>query len=67
MITKITAAYTRTYSDTGQVKTYVEWVDDQGQHGRTEGNAECPGQSTHMWALLARATAEGVKHTTEHW
>lgn len=34
MIAKITAACTRYYSDNGQVTTYVEWVDDEGETGR---------------------------------
>jgi hypothetical protein len=63
MITRITAAYTRTYSDSGQVRTYVEWVDHKGKWGRTEGDAANP----HMSALLARATREGVPHKRETW
>jgi hypothetical protein len=55
-ISKITKAYTRTYTDSGQVTTYVEWIDDEGRKGRTEGN----GKGTHMKALLARARREGV-------
>lgn len=63
MITKITKAYTRTYSDNGMTKTYIEWVDDKGDTGRTEGDAK----NSHMAALLARAAREGVKHTKETW
>jgi hypothetical protein len=63
MISKITKAYTRTYSDSGQVKSTVEWIDHHGKAGRTEGEAT----GWHMQALLARAEYEGVKITTETW
>ena len=62
-IARITAAYTRTYSDTGQTLAYVEWVDSRAEHGRTEG---CPDNS-HMVALMARAEREGVLRTHEVW
>ncbi len=63
MIKQITKVYTRTYSDSGQVKTYIEWIDHRGTPGRTEGSAINP----HMFALLKRAEREAVKHTVETW
>jgi hypothetical protein len=63
MIAKITDAYTRRYSDTGQVKTYVEWVDGHGRTGRTDGAPN----NAHMRTLLTRATREGVEHRREVW
>ena len=39
MIAKITDAYVRHYSDNGQTKAYVEWIDNRGKAGRTEGGA----------------------------
>jgi hypothetical protein len=63
MIAKINKVYTRTYSDSGQVKTYVEWTDHKGTTGRTEGSAS----NTHMRELIKRGAREGVKHTTEAW
>lgn len=62
-IAKITKAFTRTYSDNGQVTTYIEWTDARGKAGCTEGRATNP----HMAALLARAEREGVHHTKETW
>ena len=56
MITKITKCYTRTYTDSGQTTSYVEWVDGKGKSGRTEGSAA----NAHMASLLARAKREGV-------
>lgn len=63
MIAKITRAYTRTYSDSGQTTCYVEWEDRNGRAGRTEGAAV----DGHMAALLARAKREGVPHETQRW
>jgi hypothetical protein len=63
MITKITRIYTRTYTDSGQVTTYIEWVDNAGERGRTEGHDTNP----HMQALIARGQREGVKLETEIW
>ncbi len=63
MITKITDAYTRKYSDSGQVTTYIQWTDSRGRTGRTEGKSSNP----HMAALLARAAREGVVHRREVW
>ena len=37
MIAKITKAYTRIYTDNKQHKAYVEWIDENGNSGRTEG------------------------------
>lgn len=63
MIAKITKAYIRTYTDTGQTTAYVEWIDDKGQSGRTEGKRNGP----HMQALLSRAKREGVRVERERW
>jgi hypothetical protein len=63
MITKITRAYVRTYSDNGQTIAYVEWVDDKGKPGRTEGRES----NEHMIALLLRAKREGVTVERERW
>lgn len=63
MIARITKAYTRHYTDSGQVTAYVEWRDTRGQCGRTEGKPHHP----HMAALLARAEREGITPTLETW
>ena len=63
MITKITRAYIRQYSDNGQVTAYVEWLCQKGKSGRTEGSP----QSLHMTALLSRATREGLVIEHEIW
>lgn len=63
MIARINKVYTRTYTDNGQTRTYVEWTDTRGKTGRTEGDAKNP----HMAALLKRAEREGVEHTIETW
>jgi hypothetical protein len=62
-IARITAAYVRTYSDTGQTVGYVEWRDSAGCEGRTEGNPTGP----HMRALFDRARREGCSVRTETW
>jgi hypothetical protein len=62
-IAEIRKAYIRTYSDSGQTKAYVEWVDTRGNEGRTEGDPHNP----HMQALLARAKREGVTVKKETW
>lgn len=63
MIATITKAYVRTYTDNGQTKAYVEWVDHRKQTGRTEGEPD----NAHMLALLARAKREGVRVERETW
>ena len=63
MITKITAAYVRTYSDNGQTKAYVEWVNHRGHTGRTEGEPD----NQHMQVLLKRAEREGVTVERQRW
>jgi hypothetical protein len=63
MISKITATYTRHYSDNDQTTTYVEWTDRSGKSGRTEGSATNP----HMEALLNRAAREGIQHEHQNW
>lgn len=73
MITKITRAHIRTYSDSGQVTAYVEWIDNKGRTGRTEGSqhSNCcvrePHFGTHMQALLQRASREGLTVESERW
>jgi hypothetical protein len=62
-IAQITDAEIRTYSDSGQVKAYVSWVDAKGERGRTEGDPDGP----HMLALLDRARREGVPVHYETW
>ncbi len=62
-IKEITKAYIRTYTDSGQVKAYVEWKDDKGKAGTTEGDPE----NGHMKALLDRAKREKVKVETQKW
>lgn len=63
MITKITKAYIRTYSDSGQTMAYVEWMDNKGKTGRTEGKPN----NAHMKALLDRAQREGVEIDRQRW
>ena len=70
----ITRAYIRHYSDNSQTAAYVEWSDG----GRTEAEAHILGDKpggygwlfttgTHMTALLARATREGIAIEREMW
>jgi len=63
MIQKITKAYVRTYTDSGQTAAYVEWINHKGERGRTEGKPD----GTHMLALLARAKREGVEVERQTW
>jgi hypothetical protein len=63
IISKITRAYVRTYSDSGQTVAYVEWVDNKGETGRTEGKPD----NAHMQALLAKAEREGLRVEYEQW
>ena len=62
-IKRITGCISRKYSDTGQIKLYVEWIDTHGHTGRTEGDVE----SVHMWQLIKRGEREGVKLRREVW
>ena len=62
-ITAITDAYIRHYSDNDQTVAYVEWIDDQGVRGRTEGK---PG-NFHMLALFTRAVRENITPRHETW
>jgi hypothetical protein len=68
-IQKITKAYVRLYTDTGQCKAYVEWIDDKGQAGRTEGESDTAWgpKSTHMVALFNAAKRDGIIPTWERW
>ena len=63
MITRITKAYIRTYTDNGQTKAYVEWIDDHDRTGRTEGEPD----NAHMQALLDRAEREGIQIERQRW
>lgn len=73
MISKITRAYVRTYTDNGQTVAYVEWIDNKGKSGRTEGgiHSDCcvrePHFGSHMTALLDRAKREGLQVEREQW
>lgn len=73
MIAKITDAYVRHYSDNGQTKVYVNWVDHRGNLGRTEGDVRAANGTLaqvygeHMGALLARAICHGVEIRHERW
>jgi hypothetical protein len=62
-IAKIVAAGVRHYSDNGQTRAWVTWVDSRGRKGETGGD---PG-SAHMQALLARAKREGAPFVKETW
>lgn len=66
MITKITKAYVRTYTDNGQTTAYVEWVDHRGRTGRTEA-PHTEVTDFHMHALLERAKREGVEVERQRW
>lgn len=78
-IAKITAAYIRTYSDTGQTKACVKWIDVRGHAGIAEGDvtSHCPyckqsmsdtnGLSPHMKALFDRARREGITILYQEW
>ena len=71
IIAKITDAYVRYYYDNQSYKAYVEWIDEHGRAGRTQGDAvhnppwEPVGE--HMIALFARAKREGIEPRREHW
>ena len=69
-IAKITDAYVRHYRDNRQSIARVEWVDNAGYAGQTEGQvfpcAHLP-IGTHMAALFARANREGVPIRGETW
>jgi hypothetical protein len=62
-IAKIVAAGVRHYSDNGQTRAWVAWVDSRGRKGETGGD---PG-GVHMQALLARAKREGAPFVKETW
>lgn len=61
----IKRAYTRLYSDSGQLTAYVEWADGS----RTEGSAEEPlkPKGAQMAALFTRAQRDGIPVTHEKW
>ena len=56
-IRKITKASVITYSNIGQTKVYVDWIDTAGQKGQTQGVIE----NAHMQELLKRAKREKVR------
>ena len=69
MIARITRAYVTRYWDSGQTTAYVEWIDQRGRPGRTEGKmGPCPhcerghafSFGAPMTALLDRAVREGL-------
>jgi len=62
-IKEITKAIIRTYEDNDSTKAYVEWVDDKGKAGRTEGDPD----NAHMKALLDRAKREKVEVEKQKW
>lgn len=62
-IVRFTHAHVRHYANNGQSTAYVEWVDDEGRVGRTEGHPS----GYHMRQLLARAQRMGVSATVEKW
>ena len=68
-IAKITKAYVRHYSDNGQTTAYVEWLDESGHAGRTEGEADYAWGpiSSHMHALFKRAEREGLTIAWQKW
>ncbi|KKL22226.1 hypothetical protein LCGC14_2437570 [marine sediment metagenome] len=69
-IAQVTDAYVRHYSDNGQTTAYVEWYDQDGDGGRTEGNlfpCEHVVLGAHMAALFARANREGIAIRGETW
>lgn len=64
MIAAITKAYRRTYTDTGQAATWVEWIDTRGRRGST---VQFDDIGAHVAALLKRAAREGVPVTSERF
>ncbi len=62
-IVKITKAQIIKYTDSGQRKAYVSWVDSKGEKGTTEGAPK----NLHMQALIARARREKVKVERQTW
>ncbi len=61
-IKEITRMYTRHYRDNGKFVACVEWVDDRGSAGRTEGEL-----GTHMQALISRGERAGLTLGHEVW
>lgn len=56
---EIKRAYVRHYSDNGQTKAYVEWLDGS----RIEGDEHNP----HMRELFRRAKRDGITIERETW
>jgi hypothetical protein len=63
MIKKITRAVIRTYSDSGQHRAVVSFVDAHGHYQKTEGKPN----GLHMLQLMRRAEREGVRVEREVW
>lgn len=62
-INEITRVVIRKYTDSGQTKAIVSWIDHKGKKGTTEGDPK----NGHMKALMDRAEREGVKIEREKW
>jgi hypothetical protein len=62
-ISRITKVYTRHYRDNGQRTAYVEWIDNRGRKGLTEGLEN----SRHMQALIKRGKRENISIVREVW
>lgn len=62
-IARINSVETRYYSDNGQTKVYVNWTDEQGTTGTTEGE---PG-GLHIEELIRRARREGANILNTRW
>lgn len=60
-IKTVTKAYVRHYSDNGQTTAYVEWQDERGTKGRTEG------KEYDMRHLMTAARDADVPVTRETW
>lgn len=77
MISKITHAFVRRYSDNNATVAYIEWVDHHGRAGRTEAHVKRiethRGRpvtyyfGAHMHVLIVRAKREGISLTRERW
>ena len=66
-IARITAAYMRHYSDEDRWTAYVEWIDDRGDSGVTEGPAKPDGTPVHphLQSLFERAKRAGIEPKAE--
>lgn len=64
-ISTIKRAYTRLYSDSGQLVAYVEWSNGSRTEAATDKPREARG--THMRALFERAKRDGLSVDHETW